>query len=182
LVQTHPGTSFSDQPVFSSLLATTSKRSFSSSHRLTCPSRAFIGNSPVSILHRSKPRNRFETTLLSISRSSALTAVVVLHDGVYHVPSKPARNVSTLSANRPEATPTTLRVYFAPTTLMSFNLQGLTAQRLKSVSSFLPPMPFLLSGEPENPRLRRFTPSAKRHLKTPVARRKKIPTFFVFPP
>jgi hypothetical protein len=164
-----PGMPFGDFPVCSCSHAKTSKRSSGSSHRLTSPYRAFTGNSPVSILHCSKLRNRFETTLLNISCSSTLAAVAALRDGDCHVPSRPAHSVSTLSTNRPEATSTTYRVYFAPTTFVSFFLQGLTAQRLKLVSKLLPPMPFLSPGEPENPRLRRIALSAKRHLLTPVA-------------
>jgi len=122
-----------------------------------------------------------ETTFLSIFRSSARTAAVVLRDGACQVPSKPAHSVSTLSANRPEATSTTCRVYFTPTTLMSFNLQGLTSQRLQPVSKLLPSMPFLPPSELKDPRLRRFTPSAKQHLPTPVASRKKTPTLLAFP-
>lgn len=163
-VQRLPGTQF-----FS---CHNSQRSSGPSHRLACPSRAFTGNSPVSIPPHGEPRLGLSTTFLSVHRSSAHTAVSAINDGVCHIPPKLAHSVSTLSTNWPQATYTTHRVYFTPTTLMSFYLQGLTTQRLESVSRLHPPMPFLLSGEPENPRLRRLIPSAKRYFPTPVASRR----------
>jgi len=93
---------FSDYPVLSSSRVATPKRRYDSSHRLACPSRASIGNSPVSIPLYGEPHFGLSTTLLSILRSSALTTVSALHDGACHVPPKLTHSVSTLSANRPE--------------------------------------------------------------------------------
>lgn len=130
------------------------------------------------VLHTASRIEHSATTFLSICCSSAHPAAEALHEGGCQFPTEPTHSVVTLSADRPaRTTSTTCRVCFAPTTLLSFSLQGFVPRsnllpRLRGRSSHAVGSVGFEAGKA---RLRRFAPAANRFSTAFVSKNPLIP-------